>query len=103
MAHLNLPSEPRPDLNCLVLEDDISALCVFPVEIAKSKTVGGSKETIKDKKHAFDDIYTDRLDLWKVSIPDDQTLEENISKFDFNEQSLLLMEELSEVFSESPV
>jgi Crinkler effector protein N-terminal domain len=104
VTHLNLPSEPRLDLNCLVVEDDISAARVFPVKIARSETVGGLKDAIKDKKkHAFDGVDADRLDLWKVSIPDDRSLKENISKLKFDdEQSLSPMKELLEVFSESP-
>ena len=42
--------------------------------------------------------------LWKVSILVNRTFKETISKLDFDdEQSLLPMEELWKVFSESPV
>lgn len=53
------------NLNCWLLGDDPQR--VFPVEIAKTKTVGGLKKAIKDeKKHAFDGIDADLVDLWKV-------------------------------------
>jgi hypothetical protein len=62
------PSKSQLDLNCLVLGDDISAGHVFSVKIAKSETVGGLKDTIKDKKTPeFDDHAADCLDLWKVN------------------------------------
>ena len=41
--------------------------------------------------------------LWKVSILVNRTFKETISKLDFDGQSLLPMEGLWEVFSESPV
>jgi hypothetical protein len=41
---------------------------VFPVEIAKTKTVGALKEAIKDeRKPDFDHVAADSLVLWKVS------------------------------------
>jgi hypothetical protein len=54
------------DINCWVLGDDPKR--VFSVEIAKTKTVDALKDAIKEKKkHTFDGIDADRLDLWKVS------------------------------------
>ena len=54
------------NLNCWVLGDDPKR--IFPVKIAKRKTVGGLKDAIKDKKKPeFDDYAADSLDLWKVS------------------------------------
>jgi hypothetical protein len=53
-------------LNCWVLGDD--PCHIFSVEIAVSKTVSTLKKAIKDeKKHTFDGIDPDLLDLWKVS------------------------------------
>jgi hypothetical protein len=53
------------NLNCWLLGDDPRR--VIPVEIAKTKTVGGLKKAIKgEKMHAFDGIDADLLDLWKV-------------------------------------
>jgi hypothetical protein len=54
----------------LVLGDDISAWCGFPVMIAKSETVGGLKKTIGgEKEPEFDDYAANRLDLWKLDKP----------------------------------
>jgi len=53
------------DINCWVLGDDPKR--VFSVEIAKTKTVDALKDAIKEKKkHTFDGIDADLLDLWKV-------------------------------------
>ena len=42
---------------------------MFPVDIAKEKSVGTLKDTIKDKKKPdFDHIPADKLTLWKVSL-----------------------------------
>jgi hypothetical protein len=77
---------------------------IFPIEIAERKTVGALRKAIKDEKdHAFQQVDADNLILWQVSIPVNQNLTENLSKLDFvNEGSLLLVEELSVVFSDSP-
>jgi hypothetical protein len=90
------------DLYCWALDDD--PLLAFPIKIAKSETVGGLKDAIKDKKKPeFDHVAADRLNLWKVSIPDDRSLKENISKLDFyDEQSLSPTAKLSKVFADAP-
>ena len=90
------------DLNCLVLGHDASH--IFPIEIAERKTVGALKDAIKDKKeHAFQHVDADNLILWQVSIPVNRNLTEHLSKLDFvDEGSLLPVEELSDVFSDSP-
>jgi Crinkler effector protein N-terminal domain len=84
----------------LVLDDDTSH--IFPIEIAESKTVGALRKAIKDEKRpAFDHIPADTLLLWKVSIPVNRSLHENISKLDFvDEGSLLPVKRLSGVFSD---
>src|ERR1700729_1040840 len=104
VIHPNSPSESQPqlNLNCLVLGHDASR--IFPIEIAESKTVGALKDAVKDKKeHAFPHIDADTLFLWKVSIPVNQNLTENLSKLDFvDESSLLPVKRLSKVFSDQP-
>jgi hypothetical protein len=105
VIHPHPPSELQPqlDLNCLVLNDNTHH--IFPIEIAERKTVGALKDAIKDKKeHTFQHVDADRLILWKVCIPINRNLTTNLSKLDFvHEGSLLPAEELSEVFSDSPV
>src|SRR5258705_41801 len=90
------------DLNCLVLDDDASH--IFPIEIAERKTVGALKDVIKVKKRpAFDHVPADTLILWKVSIPVNRNLTENLSKLDFiDENSLLPVKKLSKIFSDQP-
>jgi hypothetical protein len=84
----------------LVLDDDTSH--IFPIEITESKTVGALRKAIKDdKEHAFQHVDADALLLWKVSIPVNRSLHENLSKLDFaDEGSLLPVKRLSEVFSD---
>ena len=93
-------SQPQLNLNCLVLGHDASH--IFPIEIAERKTVGALKDAIKDKKeHAFQHVDADALLLWKVSIPVNRNLTENLSKLDFaDEGSLLPVKRLSGVFSD---
>jgi hypothetical protein len=85
----------------LVLGHDASR--IFPIEIAERKTVGALRKGIKDEKeHAFQHVDADALLLWKVSIPVDRNVTENLSKLNLvDEGSLLSVEELSDVFSDS--
>jgi hypothetical protein len=57
---------------------------------------------IKEKKnHSFRDADADSLVLWKVSIPVDRSLKQNIGNHSFADEDLLSpVDELSEVFSE---
>ena len=104
VIHPNSPSESQPqlNLNCLVLNNDTSH--IFPIEIMESKTVGTLRKAIKDEKRpAFDHVPTDALLLWKVSIPVNRNLTENLSKLLFvDEGSLLPVERLSKVFADQP-
>jgi hypothetical protein len=55
------------NLTCWLLGDDPRR--VFPVKIAKSETVGGLKEAIKEgpsRKNYFNGVDAADLDLWKV-------------------------------------
>src|SRR5580693_7268569 len=89
-------------LNCWLLGDDPTH--IFPVKIERTELVGTLKKTIKDeKKHAFEHVDADTLVLWRVSIPVGGSFKQNLSKLDFvDEQSLSAVDELSEVFAESP-
>ena len=80
LAHRNL------EIHCLVVGED--AANVFPVKISKSETVGILKEMIKEKKKPqFDDFAADTLVLWKVSIPDNDNLQQNLDTLNLNEGS----------------
>ena len=82
-SHLHIVVQvlsPKPEFNlkCSVRKGD----GVFSFKISKSGTVDGLKKAIKkEKEHAVHKVDTDHLNLWNVSIPDDQNLKENISKF----------------------
>jgi Crinkler effector protein N-terminal domain len=95
--------DPEPlrflQLNCLVLGDDHH--CVFPVEIAPTKTVGALKKAIKEeKKHAFRNVDADILLIWEVSIPVDGNLKKNLNNLKLADgRSLSPVDELLEVFS----
>ena len=90
------------NINCLVLGDDASR--TFPIKIAKSDTVGSLRKLIKEEKsHTFQHVDADTLVPWKVSILVNRSLTQNLSNCTFaDESSLLPVDELSEVFSDSP-
>jgi hypothetical protein len=76
MARLPLTFE----LNCLVLKDDPTHL--FTVKIQSNENVSTLKEEIcKKKQNAFKGVDADTLVLWKVSYPDDESLEKNLKAF----------------------
>ena len=55
---------------------------VFPVKIASTESVGALKELIKDKKkHAFERVDADTLNVWKVSFPVDDDLRATLKRF----------------------
>ena len=84
-----------------MLGDDASH--IFPVEIVNSKTVGALREVIKEKKRpAFDHIPADTLILWKVSIAVNGNLAENLNPDIINDNPLLLVDLLSDIFSNTP-
>jgi Crinkler effector protein N-terminal domain len=73
---------------------------IFPVEISASKNVGALKDVIKEKKkHTFEHVDADALVLWSVSVPADETLEEELSKLELvDEGSLSPVKDLAEIF-----
>jgi hypothetical protein len=101
VIHPNLPSEVLA-LNCLVLGDDIRVDRIFPVKIAKSETVGGLKQAIKNENKAFVDLDAHSLDLWHVFIQGDEDFEKNVGELDLSMKPLSPMAKLSTVFSAQP-
>ena len=68
------------ELNILVLGDDHRH--VFPVKIASTESVGTLKKAIKDeKKHSFEHVDADSLDIFKVSIPVDDDIDSTLKRF----------------------
>jgi hypothetical protein len=56
------------ELDCLVLGD--GSINIFGVEIKDNKKVSDLKEAIKDKKkHAFEHVDADELEVYHVSFP----------------------------------
>jgi hypothetical protein len=92
------------ELNCLVLGE--TRRHIFPVKTSLAETVGTLRKSIaEEKKHAFQHVDPDDLVLWKVSVPDDESLQENLNKLqvDFiDEKALSPTKDLSEVFSDTP-
>jgi hypothetical protein len=76
---------------------------VFQLEIVSTKTVSALKKAIWiEKKHAFQHVDTNTLVLWKVSIPANGPLNDDLRILGLSEgESLQPLEELSEVFSAS--
>jgi len=99
--HPTLSSEPL-QLHCLVLGESRNR--IFAVEIAATKSVGALKKVTKHKKmHAFEHVDADTLVLWKVAIPVDQDLQENLDKFQIiDTDALSPVDPLSIVFSALP-
>jgi len=90
------------NLNCWVLGD--GATRIFQVCIGTGSSVYVLKEMIKEKKKPeLDHLATDSLDLWKVTIPIDGNLKQNLRNVNLiNEESLFPILELSEVFTDPP-
>jgi hypothetical protein len=89
-------------LNCFVLGDGINN--TFPVEIARTKSVGILKEAIKTKKSPkFDYIPADQLVLWRVDITCDRSLQETIHDLGLTDEGCLLpVKRLSDSFVHLP-
>ena len=69
-------------LNCLVLGDARNR--IFPVMISRTKNVGALRKAIKDEKqHVFHSVDADELDLYHISLPDDDELEHRLRDFNF--------------------
>lgn len=75
---------------------------IFPVKIAGTESVGALKKAIKiEKQHLLQHVDADNLDLWKVSLPVDESLKENLINL-FHEESLSPVDGLSSVFPNMP-
>ncbi|THH02631.1 hypothetical protein EW145_g6727 [Phellinidium pouzarii] len=79
-------------LQCLVYGGRDPIKHIFPVEIARTKTVGQLKDEIKAKKPAFANIAADDLLLWKAEIDANDTkhFEKELSEYQFNSDDELL-------------
>jgi hypothetical protein len=97
------------ELNCLVHGATPATDRVFPVVIARSRTVGTLKDLIKQKKHPeFVDLAADKLNLWGVSIPLDNNADNTLKQLVLRDdeakgiQKLLPAKRLSSYFSDEP-
>ena len=98
---------PEIELNCFVHGATPAADRIFPVVIARSRTVGTLKELIKQRKHPeFADLAADNLTLWGVSIPLDNNADNALKQLVLRDneakgiQKLLPAKRLSSYFSE---
>jgi len=91
------------NLNCWIYDEDPAR--IFPVEIAATKIVGAPKKAIKhEKRPAFDHVPADALDLWRVAIPADKNLEENLKKLNLDDvQPLSPFAKLASLFADHPL
>ncbi|OJA11766.1 hypothetical protein AZE42_06317 [Rhizopogon vesiculosus] len=89
-------------LNCFVVGSDPKH--IFSIEIPVSKTVYTLKTVIKEKrKPEFDDVDTDYVDIWKVDLPVDSTLECNLGSLKLDpRQRLFSVVRLSKLFLDLP-
>ena len=73
--------------------------CIFPINISPAQTTGALKKVIKNDKPNLGDIAADALDLYKVSLPDDEDLEQALEGLTFGpHEQLHSLEPLSLVF-----
>ncbi|KAF8923569.1 hypothetical protein BGZ58_002786 [Dissophora ornata] len=87
-------TDNRLNLNCLIDSDPISK--AFLLTITSIETVGELKQLIKTENAVnFMDVDAGSLTLWRVSIPDDDSLDD---KTELNNPRT----RLSKLFSESP-
>lgn len=79
--------------------------CIFPVRTTSTETVAALKEVIKRKReHQFHDVDADDLVLWRISLPLNDELQENIKSLNLALiQSLLPRATLLELSSELPI
>ena len=82
---------------CLVHGEPIAN--AFPVKIPLSDTISDLKKLIKEEKAPeFDDIAADKLKLWSISIPINDT--EKLKNIEENSmQELFPTDEIADVFS----
>ncbi len=94
---------PILELYCLIRGDDANH--IFPVEIASSKSVGALKEIVREKnKFSLEHMDAKTLTLWKVSIPVDDSLKENVKKVELNDEEMLSpVHRLSSIFPDPPL
>ncbi|KAF8318072.1 uncharacterized protein EI90DRAFT_3133569 [Cantharellus anzutake] len=79
---------PVLELYCLICGD--GANHIFLVKIASTESVGTLKEIIREKnKFALEHMDAKTLTLWKVSIPVDDSLKENVKKVELNDEEML--------------
>ena len=93
---------PDMTLNCWVRGQEFHR--IFPVKISPTQTVGVLKDNIKnDKPLDFCDIDADALSLYKVSLADDEDLEQALEGLTLGPHGWLRpMEPLSLVFPTPP-
>src|ERR1700722_16379342 len=91
------------ELNCLVLGDDTSH--IFTVKIPDNDNVSTLKNAIWTKNRpVFDHIPAHQLVLWKVSLPDDENLQQTLDEQELVEGAALRRSftRLSNVFPTRP-
>ena len=98
-------SQPPPllELNCLVNED--GPRHTFTVKISKTESVSTLKEVIKKfLSPLFDNVPVNSFVLWKVSVPVDEKFQASLGRLSLvEEESLLPVEDLSNIFPDLPV
>ncbi|KAG2064398.1 hypothetical protein BDR04DRAFT_1061843 [Suillus decipiens] len=88
-------------LNCLFLGEDSND--IFYVDVEQTQTVAVLKELIKDKRPDFDHVAANRLKLWKVDLPVDKTIKDNLGSLTLDPNELLSpVDEIVEIFPNAP-
>jgi acyl carrier protein len=98
-------SNLEPLVWCWTVGDKPPSLRVFHVQISHEVTVGELKKAIKEEKRVdFDQIDADSLDLYEISVAEDNMDTElsNINLDSLKGNELRSMHRLSQVFPDPP-
>ncbi|KAM6494873.1 hypothetical protein JOM56_009496 [Amanita muscaria] len=89
-------------LLCYVREDDYNQ--AFPVRIEEDEDVGTLRKSIKEENRPkFDHIPAHSLVLWRVSVPFDQNLKENVEALNLvSNDKLQTVDIISDLFPSGP-
>ena len=91
---------PDITLNCWVRGQEVHR--IFTVEISSAKTITVLQNTIKNNKPDLGDIDADALDLYKVSLPDDEDLEQALEGLTFGPHEVLCSTKLLSLVFPTP-
>ncbi len=96
------PVDPSLELNCWFIGPALEP--VIPVKISRTASVAALRRAIKKEKHRYlAETEADALELWKVTVPDDEPPEQTLSRLTaVDELPLPSLSVLSDIFPDLP-